>query len=201
MNDDWRVQVSCPTAELALELAEQLRSGDFEHGLEPGAHERVIVSLDGRELFLYAGSRAQAELAAAVAARLAPQAASELRRWDSQAEEWVAADGPAHLQQPTAPDTHPDGARFAEYEVRVSVPSHRQTLELAEALRAQGIPCLRRWRYLLIGAGDAPGAEALAERVRALASADARVEVEATAAAVAAEVPANPFAVFGGLGG
>ena len=85
--------------------------------------------------------------------------------------------------------------------MRVGTSSHRETLELAEKLRAEGIPCLRRWRYLLIGVADEDAASKLADRVRTLVPADATVEVEASIRTVEAETPANPFAVFGGLGG
>ena len=64
MNDDWRVQVTCPTTATAANLSEVLREGDFEHELQDAAGERVIVSVDGHELFLYAGTRTQAERAA-----------------------------------------------------------------------------------------------------------------------------------------
>ena len=64
MNDDWRVQVTCPTTATAANLSELLREGDFQHGLEDAAGERVVVSVDGHELFLYAGTRTQAERAA-----------------------------------------------------------------------------------------------------------------------------------------
>ena len=63
MNDDWRVQVTCPTTATAANLSELLREGDFQHSLQDAAGERVVVSVDGHELFLYAGSRAQAERA------------------------------------------------------------------------------------------------------------------------------------------
>jgi hypothetical protein len=63
MNDDWRVQVTCPTTATAANLSELLREGDFQHSLQDAAGERVVVSVDGHELFLYAGTRAQADRA------------------------------------------------------------------------------------------------------------------------------------------
>ena len=90
---------------------------------------------------------------------------------------------------------------FSEYEVRVETGSHRETVALAETLRAEGIPSLRRWRYLLVGASDEQSAATLADRIRTLAPLGSKVEVEGSSAAVAQEAPPNPFAVFGGLGG
>lgn len=213
MNDDWRVQVTCPTTATAANLNELLREGDFHHELQGAAGARVIVSLDGNLLFLYAGDRAQAEKAIAAVTSLVSASGqsvqTELRRWHPVAEEWVDADQPLPgvggisaehaemIAQERAEQSHLD---YAEWEVRVSTESHREAVELSDALRLQGIANMRRWRYLVVGAGDEDAANALAERVRAIAPADARVAVEASARAVEAEMPGNPFAVFGGLG-
>lgn len=214
-HDDWRVQVSCPTAGTAEKLGEQLREGDFEHSLHEAAGQRVIVSVDGHELFLYAGTRSQAEKAAEAVTELARPLGvpvrTELRRWHPESEEWVDADRALPVTESAAAAEHSEliarereeseSLHFSEYEVRVESASHRDTVALAQKLREQGIPSLRRWRYLLIGAADEDGARALADRVSALAPAGSTIEVEATLAAVAQETPANPFAVFGGLGG
>jgi hypothetical protein len=214
MNDDWRVQVTCPTEADASSLNELLRAGDFQHELSSAAGERVIVSLDGRELFLYAGSRAQADTAAQAVRSLLQRSGAttnlELRRWHPVAEDWVDADLPLpeseaaisaeHGETVTREREEQAGLKYPEYEVRVSTDSHRETVELADRLEQSGITCLRRWRFLLIGATDEDAAQALAERVRGLAGHEARVQVEATYTTVAAEVGTNPFAVFGGLG-
>jgi hypothetical protein len=214
MNDDWRVQVTCPTGATAADLGEQLRAGEFQHNLQDTAGERVVVSVDGHELFLYAGTRAQAQRAAEAVRSLAASSSvtvrTELRRWHPVSEEWVDADltlpesqsavAAEHAEVIAAEDEEQAHLRHSEYEVRVGTGSHRATLELADALRQQGIPCLRRWRFLLVGAADEDAANALAERIRALAPADAKIQVEASYDTVLAEGPANPFAVFGGLG-
>jgi hypothetical protein len=215
MNDDWRVQVTCPTTATAASLNEALREGEFQHNMQDAAGERVIVSLDGHELFLYASSRPQAERATeavkALVARSGVNVRTELRRWHPVSEEWIDADLPLPESEAARLAEHAEtierereesaNLKHSEYEVRVGTGSHRETLELAEKLRTEGIPCLRRWRYLLIGAVDEDAANKLAERVRALAPPGSSIEVEATVATVEAETPPNPFAVFGGLGG
>ena len=45
MNDDWRVQVTCPTTTTAASLSEALREGEFQHNMQDTAGERVIVRL------------------------------------------------------------------------------------------------------------------------------------------------------------
>lgn len=214
MNDDWRVQVTCPTTASAANLNELLREGDFQHELQDTAGERVIVSLDGHELFLYAGERAQAEKAVeavrSLVARSGVSVRTELRRWHPVSEEWVDADLPLpdsetavaaeHSEMIAQERTEQAHMKYAEWEVRISAGSHREAIELSDRLRRQGITNMRRWRYLLVGATDEDAANALAERVRGIAGDSAKVAVEASARAVEAEMPGNPFSVFGGLG-
>ena len=215
MNDDWRVQVICPTTAAAASLSDALREGEFQHNMQDAAGERVIVSVDGNDLFLYAGTRPQAEKATeavkALVTQLGVSARTELRRWHPVSEEWIDADLPLpdneaarvaeHAELIEQEDDEQSRVSYAEWEVRVSTASHRETLDLAAALREQGFPSVRRWRYLLIGAVDEDAANAIAERVRALAPADCTIRVEATAATVEAETGGNPFSVFGGHGG
>ncbi|MCL2418357.1 MAG: hypothetical protein FWD04_03630 [Conexibacteraceae bacterium] len=215
MNDDWRVKVTCQNSPAAAKLGEQLGGGEFEHDMQGAAGERVIVSVDGPELFLYAGTREQAERATAAVQALATRSGAsvdtELRRWHPAADEWVDPDVPLpagadavaaeHAELIAEERQESESLHASEYEVRVSTHSHRDTVELARTLGADGIPCLRRWRYLLIGAADEDAAKALANRIRMIAPEGSTIEVEATLAEVAAETPANPFSVFGGLGG
>ncbi len=214
MNDDWRVQVSCPTTAVAANLSELLHEGDFQHDLEDAAGERVVVSLDDSELFLYAGTRPQAERATtavrALAAKSGASVRTELRRWHPVSEEWIDADLPLpesekavaaeHAELIEQEDAEQSHLHYAEWELRVSTTSARETAELARSLRQEGIPCLRRWHFLLIGAADEDAAKALSERVRALAPADVTIAVEGSYDEALAETR-NPFAVFGGLGG
>lgn len=214
MNDDWRVQVTCPTSAAADKLGEQLRGGEFQHNMQAAAGERVVVSVDEHELFLYAGTRAQAERAAeavrSLVAGAGVTARTELRRWHPLSEEWVDADLPLPESEAAAAAEHAElieqedeeqsHVEYAEWEVRASTSSVHETAALAKKLRQEGIPCLRRWHFLLIGAADEDAAKALAERVRALAPADVTIEVEGSYDEALAEAR-NPFAVFGGLGG
>jgi hypothetical protein len=215
MNDDWRVGAEFSDRTQAAELADTLAHGELEHSLEAAPGKRVIVSVDDAELFIYAADREQAERAASALTTTATArgftVTTELRRWHPVAERWedpelplpttVAESSAEHAEELAQDRAEAATLGYTEYEVRVTLPSHRETVALAEHLREQGIPSLRRWRYLLIGAGDEQSAGELAERVSAAVPSDAAVIVEATAAAVEAELPPNPFAVFGGLGG
>jgi hypothetical protein len=215
MNDDWRLQVTLSDRVHALELAGLLEQGELEHELASSAGERVIVSSDDHTVFLYAGSRAAAEKAAAAVESLGTNlgwsAKTELRRWHPVAETWDDPEAPlpsdesgiaaehAELIEREKAESAANG--FSEYEVRIECSSHRDTVALAAKLRGEGISSVRRWRYLLVGAADEDSANALADRLTHEAPAGCNVTVEASLAAVAAETPGNPFAVFGGLGG
>ena len=216
MSDDFRVRVTLRDHAQAERLAEQLAHGEIDHGLaRSGPADRVAVSIDDNDLFLYADTREQADAAAAAVGAAASRAGAgakvEVRRWHPAAEEW---------EDPELPLPDSDTARAAEhaevvareraesqswgvpeYEVRVKCASHRATVELDERLRGEGFPSIRRWRYLLVGAADEDSAQALADRLASEAPAGTTVSVEATFATVARETPFNPFALFGGLGG
>jgi hypothetical protein len=173
----------------------------------------VIVSRDDNEVFLYAESRDQLERArlAIENSRADGQVQSELRRWHPVAEEWEDPDAPLPSDESGVAAEHAE--RIAEerqesrelgapeWEVRVECRSHRDTVALAERLQGEGLEPVRRWRYLLVGAVDEDAALELADRLTGEAAPGCTVTVEGTGAAVAAETPGNPFAVFGGLGG
>lgn len=214
MNDDWRLQVDLREEGRANALTERLEAQQLEHDLSTEFHDRVIVSRDGARVFLYAGTRQQAEKAREAIEADAHlhgwQLEVDFRHWHPIAEEWEDPDKPlpgddaarlaerrelmAREREETARTGHP------EFEVRADLPSHHDALALVEQLRNEGIPTVHRWRYLLVGATDEDSAEALAERIRSEAPAGSRVKVEGTWAAAYAERPPNPFAVLGGLG-
>src|ERR1700684_3972824 len=102
-----------------------------------------------------------------------------------------SATAPEHAEMIAAERNEQTSLNYAEWEVRISTDSHRETLELADKLRQDGIPSLRLWRSLLGGAADEDTAKALTERIRAVAGPGAKVEVEASYQSVEAEVGTN----------
>ena len=90
---------------------------------------------------------------------------------------------------------------YPEFEVRVDLSSRHNAVRLSEQLQREGLPTVRRWKYLLVGATDEDSAKALATRIRGEAPTDSRVKVEGTWAVACAECSLSPFAVLGGLGG
>jgi hypothetical protein len=110
MSDDWRLRADLHEGGHARRLTDRLEAGELEHDLESEFHDRVVVSRDGAEVFLYAGSREQAEatekLIRSLAAGEGCELDSELRRWHEASETWEEVEKPV-------PDD--DAARAAEH--------------------------------------------------------------------------------------
>jgi hypothetical protein len=215
MNDEWRLQIDVRGEREAGSLTERLDAAELEHELSEAFQDRLIVSGDGPRVFVYAGTREQAERARDLIAKLAAthdwDLAVELTHWHPQAERWEDPDLPLpegdaarvaeHEELIAAERKRTEESGEPEFEVRVDLPSHREAVRLAEQLRAEGLPAVRRWKYLVVGATDEDAARALAQRLQGEAPAGSRVIVEGSGQIAYAERPANPFAVFGGLGG
>jgi hypothetical protein len=215
VNDDWRLQIEFDDEDLAGSLTEHLEARELDHDLSDAFHDRVIVSRDGAQVFLYAGTRDQAESARDLIVSLAQEhgwkLTSELERWHPDAERWEDPDaGPAdddasrkaeHEELIATERREAEESGRPEFEVRVDLPTRHDAVRFAEQLRGEGLPAVHRWRFLLVGATDEDSAKALAERIRSEAPTGSRVSAEGTWQAAWAERPPNPFAVFGGLGG
>jgi hypothetical protein len=216
MSDDWRLHLALDDHGIVRRLADSLGQGELEHKLDDGYSERVIVSVDEQELFAYAGSREQAQNAAgaiAEACRVHGWRVRDMRieRWHPVAEAGEDPDTPlpegdpeleAEREELYAEERDESVAEgYPGWEVRVECESHHDTIALSERLDAEGLRNVRRWRYLLLGAGDERSANELAERIKSELGSGCRVTVEGTMPAVASQLPPNPFAVLGGLGG
>lgn len=213
MNDDWRLQIDFVDEGLLDHLHDRLDAEELEHDLSRAFHDRVIVSRNGTTIFLYAGDRAQAEKARTLVEQLAREDGEEVEvdftHWHPEAEEWRSADEPlpesaaaktveqaargAHERAESEADGHP------QWEVRIDLPSREDAKGLAERLRAEGIPTVHRWKYVLVGANDEDSANQLAEQIRNEAPTGSKVAVEGTWREAYAERPPSPFWFLGGL--
>jgi hypothetical protein len=165
-----------------------------EHEVEDDARRRlghrVAVSAEGDQIFLYAGTENAAREADQVARELTRQhglsADFALDRWHPIEEEWEDASAAmpqtdeqreAEHQRLEEDETREsDEYGYPQWEVRVEMPSRHAAEELAERLRAEGHPVVRRWTLLVLGANDSDDADALAQVVKQEAPADAKVE-------------------------
>ena len=211
MNDDWRLRIDLREGGLAHGLIERLDASELEQKLETSFSDRVVVSREGSEVFFYAGAREQAEQAERLARSLAAEhdwgLDCELQRWHPVSESWESPDKPLPSSEPERAAEHAELIAserrddYLEFEVRVECASRQAAIELTAKLRAEGLPVLHRFRFVVIGAPDEDSAAALAERIREQAPPDSTVTAEGTPAAALAKVGPNPFAIFGGMGG
>lgn len=215
MNDEWRLQIDVQDDARATKIGEHLAARELEHDLSDAFEDRVIVSRDGARLFVYAGSREQVEAAGKLIGEVAGDEGwaieTRLRRWHPQAEDWENPDEPLPASAESAEEEHEaliaserNRSEFSgepEWEVRVDCDSHRDAVEFAKKLEAEGIPAVRRWKYLVVGATDEDSARALAVQLASEAPEGSEIKAEGSGRIAWAERPPNPFAIFGGLGG
>jgi hypothetical protein len=213
MNDDWRVEVEFENDGARDAIHERLNARGLEHDLSEAFHDRVIVSRNGKTLFLYAGDREQAAKARDLIERLLGEegetAEVDFRRWHPIAEEWLPADEalPGGTDEEKAEHRtalarelkEAEERGYPEFEVRVELSSFHEASWFAERLRTEGLPAVHRWRYLLVGALDEEQAKELAERIGAEAPPGSTVKTEGTWQAAYAERPRSAFSFLGGL--
>ena len=191
--DDWRIHVELPEdaegtlGRLGLNLGS--RAHELARELEG---RRLAVSQDGTDLFVYAGTRREAERAREVIeAELADEG---LKAQTSRVQHWLHQEGhwSDELPEPSV-DDELLAEGFAPWEVRVECESRDAARALAEQLESEGYGVVRQFRYVIAGTSTRDEARALAERVHG--------EVEAGGELVWEAFPGNPFAIFGGMGG
>jgi hypothetical protein len=195
MRDDWRIRIDTAEGGHAESLLERL-------GLDLGSDEakrlareleghRLAVSRDGDTVFVYAESQAQAEQARRIVeAELRDEgidAQVQVERWLPDEERWSSEPPQETWEQEEVERGH------APWEVRVELPSHAEAEALADRLESEGYDVVRRWRYVIVGAGSEEEARELAQTLHG--------EVEPGGELVWEVIPQNPFAVFGGLAG
>jgi hypothetical protein len=192
MPDDWRIRI---------ELSEEHATGLLDWlGLDFSAEarelakelkeERLAVSREGDTVFVYTGTRAQAEKARDLVEEELKEQGLEgtikIEHWLADEDRWD--------DEPAGPDVEEElvSRGYAPWEVRVECSSHAEAEQLADRLESEGYAVVRRWRYVLVGAASREDAEALARRLHG--------KVEPGGELVWEVIPTQPFAIFGGLG-
>jgi hypothetical protein len=214
MGDDWRVTVDFDDEGDGAQFAERLAAFELEAEEREQLGDRVIVSRDGPRVFLYTDAEERARAVhETVSARIESEGLSALtafERWHPVEQAWKDASVPMprtdeqleaeheRLQEREAAESLETGR--SQWEVRVELASHEDTVALAGRLESEGIPLVRRYTFLLAGAVNEDDARALAERLEREVPEGARIAVEPGGGLVWEVTPSNPFAVFGGLG-
>jgi hypothetical protein len=192
--DEWRLEVELEDEDGGFGLLDRLRSHDLDHEARKRLGGRAMVTRDGARLFVYASTEDAAREAERVVRELAAKdelvARTALTRWHPVEEAWKDAALPLprtdaqvaeELEQKEEAEWQEaaDEGSF-DWLVKVALPARAAAAELEKALRVEGLPAHRRWRYLTIDALTEEQANELADRVRADAPPEAEVWVEAT---------------------
>lgn len=192
MAEDWRVTATLHDAAQAQRAILSLRDHELQNDVHRRLGQGVAVSADSSRVFLYTDTGdAAREAERVVREMLAKQqmpADLTLDRWDALKQEWVDPGTPvpdtAEVQQAEHQRLIAEETRQslihgqAGWEVRVDMPSHREAVALAEQLRAEGRPAIRRWKYLILGANNEDDAGELAQTIERQAPPAASVRIK-----------------------
>lgn len=206
--DDFRVKVEVEQPKQLLHALSEAKVSASERA----ALGRVATSVEGDHIFLYADSKATAEIVResvrGVMDRNGILGSLTVWRWHPIEERWEDAEKPLpdteakqeqeHERLIEEEDEESRESPYAEWEVRVTLPTHHDARALAERLHTEGVPLRDFWRHLLIGAPDEDAAQALASRVRSESPEGSEVIVEAVGQPIWEDL--NPYSIFGGLG-
>lgn len=187
-DEDWRVEVELADSDVATRLHAAAGTGKLVRHAREELAGRAALSKDGSLIFAYATTRENAEAAEQALRDVVSQeqlaATFSIKRFHEAVGRWedpdvpLAEDPTAELSEIRAAEqADSDAAGIPEFEVRVTLPTRREAIDLAERLRSEGMPSLRHWRYLLLGAWTEMDAQELADRLRnELPGVDLRVE-------------------------
>jgi hypothetical protein len=211
--DDWRLTATL-SDEGTRRLLEQLREHEADDAVRHRLGGAVAVSGEGNVVYAYADSADAVHGAETVVRSLLAEhgvhAEVRIDRWHELEQRWEDESVPLprteaereaeldRLEETEASESRQTGR--ALWEVRLELPSHGRTRELADRLEQEGHRVIRRWTFLLVGADTEDDARELAERLSSDAP-DAAIQVEPSGEMVAEVAPGNPFAIFGGLAG
>jgi hypothetical protein len=193
-NDDWRIRIEVEEEEHATGLLDRLTGNLGSEARELAANlsaRKLAVSRDDNIVFVYAATRADAEQAHAIVEAELREHGIEART--SAVEHWLDEEDRWDDEPPGETWEEEELERgFAPWEVRVECPSREEAGALAKQLEAEGYRPERRFHYLIVGTASREDADTLAARLHG--------EVEAGGEVVYEVEPANPFAIFGGMG-
>jgi hypothetical protein len=193
--DDWRIRIELPEEEHAHGLLGRLRapSDETARRLEEELEgRRLAVTRDESTIFVYVSSSLEAESAQrAVEAELTETAIEareiKLEHWLDDEDRWDD-EPPGETWEQDEIDRG-----YAPWEVRIDKGTRAEAEELVKQLEAEGLPVVRSFSYVIVGASSKAEAQELAKRIGG--------EVEGGGEVVWETAPGNPFAIFGGLGG
>jgi nucleotide-binding universal stress UspA family protein len=208
MHDEFRVKVEVDRPRELLHALEAVERGSDAQDAAP----RAAVTHEGEHLFIYTDSLQAAERALAVVREAMSQRGLsgkvDTYRWHPLEERWEDASAPLpasdaeraaeHARLEALETEESQEAGVAEWEVRITLPTHHDARAFAERLRGEGISVNQRWKHLLVGANDEDDAAALAERLRVEAPPGSEILSEGSGLPYWQML--HPYAYLGGMG-
>jgi hypothetical protein len=189
---DWRVTISLKSQDHVEQARQSFSAKEVEQDVRHRLGRNIVVGSGDSQIFLYAGT----ELAAGEAERTARdvlgqqgiEAEFAIDRWHPIEEEWRSPDvalpqteaerQAEHQRLEDAETADSLAAGTAQWQARVELGSHRDAVTLATALQGEGLPVVRRWRFLIVGANNEDDAQVLADHIRQVAPPEAQVSAE-----------------------
>ena len=177
--DEWRVEVALDKEQQAHSLSDRLHEFQVDDEARKLLGGSVIVTRDGRFIFIYAWHEESAREAERVVRNIVENEGLSglvhLMRWHPIAEEWKPADEPlpedeearlAEMREAEA-EGERDARQYGEYawEVVIDLPHIRDGHSVAEKLRKEGLPVKRHFSYVLVGAPSEDDAVELGKRL------------------------------------
>jgi hypothetical protein len=177
--DEWRVEIALDKEQLLDSLSERLHDLQLDNEARKVLGGSVIVTRDGRFLFIYAWHEESAQEAERVVKNLMQDeklvGQVRLMRWHPVAEEWKDAFEPlpddeaalAQEMREAEREGSTEAKRYGEYpwEVVIDLPHIRDGYALAKKLREEGLPVKRHFKYLLVGTTSEDSAVELGKRL------------------------------------
>jgi hypothetical protein len=206
-SEDWRVEIDIEDPGHTSRLHEGLAAHELSDEAKRELGSGVSISNDGDKLFVYTASLDTARAAERVVADVATQHEIALRTsittWHDAAEAWEPADAPdvesaehQRLIETEREEVAEQG--YPDWEVRVQCHSHSAARALSDRLTEEGVPHVRHWKYLVVGATDEDAAKTWADRLKGEAGPSAEVEVEGTFVSVSRHNPWRTYAELSG---
>jgi hypothetical protein len=207
VHDEFRVQVRAQAPGKVVDALKTIQVADDARRELP----RLAITHEGDHVFLYADSADAAEHAREVVEQAMAEHAIagevSVTRWHPLEERWEDASAPLPSTEAERATEHgrleeleteeSQQAHHAEWEVRITLPTHHDARSFAERLRSEGIPTKQLWRHLLVGANDEDDAAALATRLRTEAPAGSEITTEGNGLEYWQLL--HPYAYLGGI--
>jgi hypothetical protein len=189
--DEWRVEIALDKEQHGESLSKRLHELRIDEEARKRLGGSVIVTRDGRFLFIYAWHEESAQEAERVVRNIMEndQLVGQVRlmRWHPIAEEWKDASEElpedeakvAEEMREAEAEGAADAKRYGEHpwEVVIELRHIRDSHSLATKLRGEDLPVKRRFTHLLVGADSEDDAIELGKRLEGEVPEGSRVGV------------------------